>query len=334
MERVKTAVIGVGSFGELHAQAYVDSPLADLQAVVTTTEARVREVGERLGVRWYTDFQEMLEKEDVDAVSISNRDADHKKPAIACARAGKHILLEKPMAPTVEEADDIIAAVEEAGVKMMVNFICRFEPNYLAAHEAIQRGEIGKVISIFGRRNITREAIDTYGKWTDILISAGIHEIDAMSWYANSKVGRVYGESARFSVSQEQEDNVFMALLRMENGTIGNLETSWSLPPTHPTWLEFRMDIVGTKGVIFIDNANKGMLISTEEECTHPEVTYWPVHRGRVGGALREAVSDFLECILEDREPMVGAAEGRHSLEVAMAIKESCGTGKPVQISP
>ncbi len=333
MDRVRTAVIGIGSFGELHARAYVHSPMADLVAVVTTTEARAREVGEKLGVHWYTDFREMLGMEDVDAVSISNRDADHREPAIACARAGKHILLEKPMAPTVEEAVAIIDVVDEAGVKMMVNFINRFAPNYVGAYEAIQRGEIGEVISVFSRRNGSRWAMENYGKWTDILMSTGIHEIDLITWYADSPVKRVYGESARFSVPQEQEDNVFMSLLRMENGTIGNLETSWSLPATHPTYLEFRTDIVGTKGIISMNNSNRGMVVSTAEECTYPDISLWPVQRGRVGGALREAIAHFLECILEDREPIVGSAEGRHSLEVVMAIKESCRSGKPIEVN-
>ena len=120
--KVKTAVVGLGMFGALHAQVYAESPLAELGAVMSCSAERAREIGERFGARWYTDWREMLAKEkEVQAVSIANRDAEHKEPAIACAEAGKDILLEKPMAPTLEEADEVIAAVERAGVRMMVN---------------------------------------------------------------------------------------------------------------------------------------------------------------------------------------------------------------------
>ena len=175
MAKVNTAVIGLGMFGALQAQVYAESPLAELKAVVSRTPERAREIGERFGAHWYTDFDEMLDKEkEVNAVSIANRDAEHKAPAIACAEAGKDIFLEKPMAPTLQEVDEIVAAVEKAGVRMMVNFTLHFDPTYVAAYERIQAGEIGEVMTLFARRNGTIVGAQHYGQWSDILISTGI----------------------------------------------------------------------------------------------------------------------------------------------------------------
>ncbi len=336
--KIKTAVVGLGMFGALQAQVYAESPLADLQAVVSRTPARAREIGDRFGARWYTNVWEMLEKEkEVEAVSIATRDAEHKEPAIACAQAGKHLFLEKPMAPTLEDADEIIAAVEKAGVQMMVNFTLHFEPTYRAAYERIQAGEIGEVLTMFARRNGTRGGgypgqPVPYAQWTDILISTGIHELEAMTWYAGSKVKRVYGESVKRLEREIMGDDAYMALLKFESGAVGNLETSWIAPPTDPAGLNSRFDIIGTRGSIYIENVNGRMLHCTDDGCRHPDLSYWPVLGGQVVGALRESLTHFLTCLLQGRQPCVGAREGRLALQLVLAIQESCRTGRPVEI--
>lgn len=333
VKQINTAVIGLGMFGALQAQVYAESPLAELKAVVSRTPERAREIGERFGAKWYTDFRDMLEKEkDLEAVSIVNRDAEHKEPAIACAQAGKDIFLEKPMAPTLEEADEIIEAVQKAGVRMMVNFTLRFDPTYVAAYERIQAGEIGEVVTMFARRNGTLPGAQHYGQWSDMLISTGIHEIDAMTWYAASKVKRVYGESEKRLTMGLRGDDAYMALLRFENGAIGSLESSWILPATEPAGLNSRFDIVGTKGGIYIDNVNKRLAIINEERYYHPDISYWPVLQERAVGDLRESMTHFLTCLVEDKEPIVGGKEGRQALQLVLAIQESCRTEKVVEI--
>ena len=333
VKQINTAVIGLGMFGALQAQVYAESPLSELEAVVSRSPERAREIGERFDANWYTDFREMLEKErDLEAVSIVNRDAEHKEPAIACAQAGKDIFLEKPMAPTLEEADEIIEAVEKAGVRMMVNFTLRFDPTYVAAYERIQAGEIGDVVTMFARRNGTLPGAQHYGQWSDMLISTGIHEIDALTWYADSKVKRVYGESEKRLTMGLRGDDAYMALLRFENGAIGSLESSWILPATEPAGLNSRFDIVGTKGGIYIDNVNKRLAIINEERYYHPDISYWPVLQERAVGDLRESMTHFLTCLVEDKEPIVGGKEGRQALQLVLAIQESCRTEKVVEI--
>ena len=336
--KVKTAVIGLGMFGALHAQVYAESSLADLQAVVSRTPERAREIGERFGANWYTDYREMLAKEkEVQAVSIANRDAEHREPAIACAEAGKDILLEKPMAPTLEECDAMIAAVEGAGVRMMVNFTLHFDPTYRAAYEQIQGGEIGQVLTMYARRNGTRgggypgQPIP-YAQWSDILISTGIHELEAMTWYADSKVRRVYGESVKHLPREIKGDDAYMALLKFESGAVGNLESSWIQPLTAPAGLNSQFDILGDKGSIHIGNVNGALLLCTEERAFHPDVSYWPVLWGQAVGTLRESMTHFLTCLLDDEEPCVGIKEGRLAVQLVLAIQESCRSGKPVEI--
>lgn len=338
MAPVNTAVIGLGMFGALQARVYAESPLAELEAVASRSSERGREIGERFGARWYTDWREMLDKEtDVQAVSIANRDSEHMEPAVACAEAGKDIFLEKPMAPSLEEADTIIAAVNRAGVRMMVNFTLHFHPTYLAAYERVQGGEIGEVLTMFGRRNATRmEAYEgqpvPYSRWTDVLISTGIHELEALTWYAGSQVQRVFGESVSHFRSDIQGDAAYMALLKFDSGAIGSLESSWIHPPTVPAGLSSQFDIIGSRGSIHLGNVNGALLICNEERAYHPDVSYWPVLGDRAVGALRESMTHFLTCLHEDREPSVGGEEGRLAVQLVLAIQESSRLGRPVEI--
>jgi predicted dehydrogenase len=127
-------------------------------------------------------------------------------------------------------------------------------------------------------------------------------------------------------------DDAYMALLKFESDAVGSLETSSILPETAPAGLSSRFDIVGTKGSIHIENVNEALLICCEDRAYHPDVSYWPVQRGRAVGDLRESVTHFLTCLLEDKEPIVGVKEGRLALQLVLAIQESCRTGQPVEI--
>jgi predicted dehydrogenase len=337
-KRINAAVIGLGMFGALQARIFAESPLSELKAVVSRTPERAREIGERYGVHWYTDYREMLAKEnDVRTVSIANRDAEHREPVIACAEAGKDIFLEKPMAPSLEDADEMIAAVNRGGVRLMIDFTLHFDPTYRAAYEQIQAGKIGEVLTMFARRNGTQgdgypgQPIP-YSKWSDILISTGIHELELLTWYAGSKVVRVYGESVKKLDREIRGDDAYFALVKFASGAVGNLETSSIAPTTDPAGLNSRCDIIGTKGAIYIENVNARMLLCTESGARHPDLSYWPVLDGQAVGTLRESMHHWLECLHKDREPSVGAKEGRLSLQLVLAIQESCRTGRPVEI--
>ena len=231
----------------------------------------------------------------------------------------------------------MIAAVEKAGVRMMVDFTLHFDPTYLAAYERIQAGEIGDVLTMFARRNGTQSSgypgqPVPYSEWTDILISTGIHELELMTWYADAPVVRVYGESVNLADRSAVGDDGYMALLRFESGAIGSLESTALLPVTEPAGISSRFDIVGSRGCIYIEHINSTLFICNEERCYHPDITLWPVLSGQAKGTLRESMRHFLTCLLEDKEPSVGAVEGRLALQLVLAIQESCRRETPVDL--
>src|SRR5688500_7914173 len=155
MGKLRFAVIGLGWFGEKHCEALAGLPQVELFALCTRRGDRLHEVGQRFGVKHlYTDFHELLANPAVEAVSVVTMWDQHTAPTLAALKAGKHVFLEKPMASTVADCDAIVAAARTARTGFMVGHICRFNPRYAAAKAAIAEGRIGKIISMYARRNI------------------------------------------------------------------------------------------------------------------------------------------------------------------------------------
>ncbi|MGQ9596679.1 MAG: Gfo/Idh/MocA family protein [Thermoproteota archaeon] len=154
MSLIRVGVIGCGVMGKYHARVYSELPGVKLLATADVLEERAKEVAKEFGAeRWYTDYNELLTRSDIDAVSITVPDHLHRGPTVAAAKAGKAVLLEKPIATTLEDADAIIKAVKRAGIPFLVGHIVRFDYNYVKAKEYIDRGSLGDPISIWARRN-------------------------------------------------------------------------------------------------------------------------------------------------------------------------------------
>ena len=155
MDRLRIGVIGLGWFGEIHCDAIIGIPNLELAALCTRTESRLGELATKFGVKkTYTDYRQLLADPDIDAVSIVTMWDQHSAPAVAALEANKHVFLEKPMASTVEDCRNIIAAAEQSKGIIQIGHICRFNPRYRAAKEAIAAGRIGKIVSMASRRNI------------------------------------------------------------------------------------------------------------------------------------------------------------------------------------
>ncbi len=331
MRQLRVAVIGAGAFGMRHAHIFKECPLTDLRAVVRRDDKRARDAAVQVGVNWYTDVDELLLKEPLDAVSIASGPQEHAQSTILCARAGKHIFLEKPMAATLEDADAIIDATDKAGVKLMVDSTVRFDPRYAHVYESIRRGEIGEPVTFSARRVGLWTRAQESARWNDLILGTTIHEIDIMTWYASSRVERVFAEAVtKFTPDECLEDAVF-SLLRFESGAIGCIENSWLLPASSPRWIDTRMDIVGTSGSIHIDS-NRGLDVLSDTRFDMPDVLNWPVIRDETVGNLREAITYFVRCVLEDKVPVPGGTDSREALAVALALKHSRAASQPIRM--
>jgi len=332
MRKIRAAVIGTGSFGELHAQFYHEYPLTELVAVVNRTEARGRRVAERFGVPWYQTPEELLEKEDFELVSVCTSEQRHKHEGILMAKAGKKMLMEKPLAPTMEEIDELLKVVEENNTFMAVNYILRQDTRFLDVKRRSDNGEFGDHISYFARRRGSFAGAEYYGPWTDILISTAIHDIDLMVWYNGSRPIRVFGESITHKCRDIGTYDAVVATIKFENGAIGCIETSWVLPSTIPAPLDCSFHLVGTKGGAFIEGANSGLTVITEKAYTHPDLVHWPVLPTGLRGDLFASMESVVKSVLAGTKPFMTGPEARVSHEIVFAIRESLETHKPVDL--
>jgi predicted dehydrogenase len=333
-KKVNVGVIGVGWFGEFHARLYSQLPGANLVGVCDTDIERAQEVADRLGTKVYANADELLSERSIAAVSICTSDQYHLEPTLAACRAGKHILLEKPMALSVEECDQMIAASEETGVKLMIAHILRFSQRYVAARELIQSGEIGAVRHFYGRRNNPRRAARRLGArcgYHTIVFHNAVHDIDIMNWFADSEVVEAHAmfQSGEMEAEGYPMSDTVLSMLKFRNGAGAIMENCWVYPDSYPTLVDAVTEVTGTHGKLVLDFRNKGAISYSESGVGYFENTYWPEIYGLVAGDLHQELEHFLHCVVADLPVPVSGEDGRKAVAAAVAIVASLESGRP-----
>ncbi len=333
MTRVKVGVIGLGRFGEMHCDALASLPEVELAALCTRTESRLRELAIRYGVaRTFTNYAEMLASPSLDAVSVVTMWDQHAAPAVAALRAGKHVFIEKPMASTVAECEEIIEAARVSGRFCMVGHICRFNPRYATAKREIESGTLGTIVSIYARRNIPAAVSETVLPKIGPIVGDGVHDTDLMLWFTGARVESVYAQT--LSVRGLRNPDLGWTMYRFEGGAIGVCENVWFLPRNTPYRIDERMEIVGTEGAMHIQDGSPNFSVYGKDGWRTPDTTYWPLLHGRRAGALREELGYFARCILDGRRPsVITLEESMGAVQACLAAEESAVTGQVVRLA-
>ncbi len=320
MDKIRVGVIGLGWFGEHHVDALKQVALVEVAAVCTRTESRLQEIAKKYNVpKTYTNYNDLLADKDIDMVTVVTHVKDHLAPTAAALKAGKHVFLEKPMADSAEECDQIIAEAEKTGKCFMVGHICRFDTKYALAKEEIESGDLGEIISMHARRNLAKWITPTHLQKLSALFGDGVHDLDLMLWYTGAKPKTVYAQSMN-TRPELPNDDVGWAMYRLDNGAIAVIETIWCLPENVPFAIDAHMEIIGTKGAIYIDNSGAGYAVLKEEDrWSYPQSTYWPKVHGMRRGYLKEEFYYFAKCVAEGRQPTVITPE--ESKMVVHAVK-------------
>jgi predicted dehydrogenase len=333
-------VIGVGAFGSRHAEVYKQLRICQLIGVADISSQRLDQVRSALQVKGYTDYHDLLARDDIHVVSVCTTDELHVEAAAAAAKAGKHVFVEKPLALTPEDCDTIIAACARSGVKLSVGHILRFDPRYHTAYEQIREGRIGGLVHLFARRNNSIRSADRLAQHTSVLFFLGIHDLDFINWCVGARAERVYAE-ATFQRLSNTPDTV-LAVIRFPDGVIASLEASWVLPASHPGRLDARFEAVGTSGAVYVNGGSEVLSVVREQvgpddvagsPFEQPELFYGPVVLGERVGVLRDELSHFVHCVIDDTEPLVSGQDGRAAVELARAIQESFETGRVVELA-
>ena len=317
MKRIHCGVIGLGWFGDEHVDALMSLPLAEVAAVCTRRRARLDEIASRHGIpAAYVDYRDLLADRTIEMVTIATHVKDHARIAIDALRAGKHVLLEKPMADTVEECDAILEEVSKTDKCFMVGHMCRFDTVYALAAEQIASGSIGRVLSIHARRNLAGSITAKVCQHISALFGDGVHDLDLALWYTGARPVSVYAQT--MNTRNLLHDDLGWAMYRLSDESIVVIETVWCLPDNSPFAIDARMEIVGTDGAIYVDNAGGQYTLLTPKGLTYPQSTYWPRVHGMRRGYLKEELDYFLKCVAAGTKPTIVSANDSRAVVAAI----------------
>lgn len=324
--------VGMISFAHGHGFSYLNSllqlPEVEVAAIADENYSRVEAAVTKNGLAYYADYNELLAIPDIQAVVICSENANHAKHTIAAARAGKHVICEKPLGVSVAEMEQMIAECEQHGVKLFTAFPCRYLAAVAKAKEAVERGDIGEILAIKGTNRGSMP-----GRWFvepelsggGALLDHTVHVMDLMNWFTGSKVTEVYAYAATLFHEELKVDDAGMIHVKFENGAVGVIDTSWSRLKGFPTWGDVTMEIIGEKGTISVDSfAQKNELYSVE------------VGRGQylswADNMDFHMIRSFVQALLEDKPAPVSGVDGLRSTEVALAGYASVKSGQPVKL--
>ncbi len=334
MSALGVGVIGAGTMGQRHADVFRQLPGVELVAVADVRPEAAQRVAEPSGARVYSDWRNLIADRDVAAVSVCTPDWLHRAPVVAAAEAGKHILLEKPLATTLADSKAMLAAVQRTEVTLLVGHILHFDPRYAMPLAAVRRGELGQLIHVYARRNNPFTSAHKYGGKTTVLQFLGIHDIEFVLALVGERPLRVYAETHRARLKDLGVDDVAFTLVTFPSGIVASFEHSWALPEQPYRALDARLDAVGTEGMIRVDCAYPASLIIAPSGPQAPDVAYGPLLHEHYAGAVYHEVRHFVECIQKQCAPLVSLETAYQAVRVVVAAQEAAGTGAAVSLEP
>lgn len=342
------AIVGTGLISMTHYEQISAIKGAKVVAVYSRKEDKAKSLAEKAGADWYTDYHEMLKRKDIDIVSIITPSGTHANMAIKAARAGKHVIVEKPMDITIEKAQQMIDVCREHNVKLSVISQHRFDSSTVKIKADIDSGQFGKMV--LGQAAVNWYRPQSYydsSKWRGtwemngggVLINQAIHTIDLFQHFMGD-VESVYAHTAILAHERIEVEDVAVATVKFKNGSLGTIVGTTAAYPG----LSSRLEIIGIKGTAVIENdeltkyylqTGKDEAVNLAEMDEHgtAELDHASVDPSALDGTShRLQFIDMMKAIQEDREPHVNGEEGIKPLKIILAIYQSSRTGMPVQI--
>ncbi|WP_309118124.1 Gfo/Idh/MocA family oxidoreductase [Paenibacillus sp.] len=330
MKRVKVGIVGFGSWGACHLEAYRAIPHVEVVAVCDADPARRVAASDRHVVpHVYENAGQLLDRHpDIELVSIVTYEKNHLESTMLALRARKAVIVEKPVAIDVEEAKAMQRAATESDAILVPGHLLRFDPKYGEIRAMLEDGGLGKPISMYLKRSRQSSLFQTY-KRTHTVYELMIHDLDQAIWYAGSRVKEVYASGAFLNGGDSPE--VLWAQLRFENSVLAVLHSNWMTPDAAGIAIHDYTEVIGERGIAHFDTHAAGIQWWGTRGRTTTDVSVHHHQGGRVVGALKEQLSYVSQCVLEGVRPgIVSFDDAVHGIEVAAAIVASASSGRPV----
>ena len=340
-------IAGCGAISKAHIESILAIPDAKLVAVWNRTPERAQATAEKYGCRWVADLQDLVNDPEIQVVNVCTASGAHLEPAVAAARAGKHVLVEKPLEVTTARCDAIIRAAQEAGVKLGVVFPSRTAPGNQAIKAKVEAGHFGKLIlaAVAVPWYRTQEYYDSgawRGTWAldggGALMNQAIHNVDLLQWFAGP-VAEVKAYAECLAHERIEVEDTAVAILRFANGALGHILATTSLAPGYPV----RIELHGTKGGLVKNGSDvyewPGPDGAQEAPPPPPPAATRPAERSTASNPMalsftghQRIIEDMIDAIRKDREPLIPGPEGRKSVALIEAIYRAARTGTAVAV--
>lgn len=320
---------GIISCDHMHAESYTEAlkhiENVEIAGIAEENEKKGKDFSQRHEIKYFKDYKELLFDKSVDAVIVCSANAKHAKMVIDAAKAQKHVIVEKPIATTIEDGQKMIDVCAENKVKLMISFPVRYAPPIKRMKAVIDEGKLGEIIGISATNHGTMPG----GWFTDKTLSGGgavmdhtVHVVDILRWVLKSNVKEVYAKIGTLIHDIPVEDCGLLSM-EFENGVFATLDASWSRPKSYPTWGDVTFEIAGTKGSMNVDTfAQHGVMYSDEIE--YSKNVYWGDDMDYL------MLKDFVKCIQDDLPEPVTGKDGLEALRVALMAYESVKKDKVI----
>lgn len=340
---LRVGLVGVGRFGQLHAAVLAALPEVHLAAIADACADRRNQVGDRHAVAArYASAEELFADPDLDAFVIVTPDEQHASQGLQAVATGKAVFIEKPLAASWQEAEQLRRAAAASGSLLQTGLILRYELQHALLQEEVAQGSFGELVSLRVKRNCSAAWFAGVADRAHTVFETLIHDIDLLLWFSGSQASRVMAMERRFG-SHLSPEGCF-ALIQFASGCVGIAETSWFVPAQAPanvlteTWqgtIDAELALVGTRRTAQLRLLDGPLQIWGEQRQHCPDGLLWPQRQGRVLGALQEELRDFVTAarsgIPSATASLRDAIEG---LRIAEAIVESARSGQAVALMP
>lgn len=331
---IKLCLVGLGRAGMIHAHNYSKRiSRGSISCLVEPDVGLLNKAVMELGVgNKFANFKDALEKADFDAIVVVTPTKYHKEIVVEAANAGKHIFCEKPMAMDESECDEMIEVAKKNNVKLQIGFMRRFDDNFVAAKERIDSDEIGDVVmvrSLTYGPSIPKPWMYDISKSNGPLAEVNSHDIDTLRWYTGSEFKEVYAIGGNYRCPEAKSqypdfyDNVIMNAL-FKNGMQGVINGAQGVQYGYDS----RCEILGTKGIVIVGSLDGCATVSCNVNgMNKPIVKSWTK---LFENAYLKEDQDFIDCILEDRDPKATGIDGKMAVKVVNAGNRSIVEKKPI----
>jgi predicted dehydrogenase len=340
MKQVNVGIIGTGWCGGIRAETCAASPYVSGLHLAEIKPARLKEIAAKTKPATATaDYRDLLDNESIDAIIISaTPETTHFPMAKESLQAGKAVLLEKPMALELSEADELIDLAHSKDLLFTIGYSQRFNPKFAYIKGSIEDGTIGQPVSALVTRHITRNLGDKIGGRIKLSPAAmeATHDIDFALWcFSPRRPARVYAQEVRkiMQPTHHVPDCVWI-VVTLEDGCAFTIGASWVLPPAYPNFSSTWIEMIGTEGAIMADDTHRDVCLNTMKRGIEFPLSTMPGEKVDhvFAGPMEAETIHFLECVAKRQQPLVTAEHARMVMQVYQAADKSAEEGRPIDL--